>query len=253
MITGRSRKVLARRPVQLELVMKRDKNGQRRGVGPRRKGAGRPRRLKAGEWHKRRADVNHRHPQHVTLRVVGEVGHLRRRFIWRAVRKALLRTAERTDFGIVHLSVQGNHIHLVCEADNKVALAKGVKGFEVSAAKRINDELIVGGKRRKGQVFADRYHVRAMSSLRQTRNCVSYVLNNWRHHNGEPGPVLFGGKLDPFSSAVWFPFWKERTVPEIHIPAGYDPPPVCRPRTWLLTEGLKRVEPISVWEVPAGG
>lgn len=250
MITRASRRVLARKPVQLELVMRRpDKNGQRR--GGKRKGAGRPRKEgRASEWHKTRAEVNRRHPQHVTLRVLGEVGHLRKRFIWRAIRTALLRTAARTDFGIVHMSVQGNHIHLVCEANNKDALSSGVKGFEISAAKHINSELGVGKRRRKGQVFADRYHVRAMSSIRQTRNCVSYVLNNWRHHNGERGPALFDGKLDPYSSAIWFPLWKERTTPTIHIPAGYEPPPVTRPTTWLLREGLKRAPPISVWEVP---
>ncbi|HEU5182919.1 MAG TPA: transposase [Gemmatimonadaceae bacterium] len=249
-ITRSSRRVLARKPVQLELSMKRDKNGQRRGGA--RPGAGRPRKPKgtASEWHKRRADVNHRHPQHVTLRVLGEVGHLRKRFIWRAIRTALLRTAERADFRIVHMSVQGNHIHLICEADSKAALTAGVWGFEISAAKHINGELGGDGRRRKGQVFADRYHVVAMSSLRQTRHCVSYVLNNWRHHKGERGPSLYGGKIDPYSSGVWFPFWKERTTPDIHVPAGYDPPPVCRPMTWLLTEGLKRAAPISVWEVP---
>jgi REP element-mobilizing transposase RayT len=250
MIMRATRRVLARKPVQLELSMRRpDKNGQWR--GGKRPGAGRPRAGgRASEWHKKRAEVNRRHPQHVTLRVVGEVGHLRKRFIWRAIRTALLRTAARTDFGIVHMSVQGNHIHLVCEAENKRALSKGVKGFEISAGKHINNEIRVGNARRKGQVFADRYHVRPITSLRQTRNCVSYVLNNWRHHKGEAGPVLFDGKLDPYSSAIWFPFWKERTTPTIHIPPDYDPPTVCRARTWLLTEGLKRVAPISVWEVP---
>jgi hypothetical protein len=76
------------------------------------------------------------------------------------------------------------------------------------------------------------------------------VLNNWRHHRGAPGPTLFDGKLDPYSSAILFPFWRERTTPTIHIPPGYDPPTVATPRTWLLTEGLKRVPPISVWDVP---
>jgi REP element-mobilizing transposase RayT len=251
MITRASRRVLARRPVQLELVIrKRDKNGQWR--GGKRKGAGRPRGPHAGEWHKTREAVNRRHPQHVTLRVLGEVGHLRKRFIWRAVRGALYQTAKRDDFRIVHISVQGNHIHLMCEAENKLALSRGVTGFEISAAKRINDELIVDGHRRSGQVFADRYHVRSMSSIRQTRHCVAYVLNNWRHHNGAPGPSLFDGKLDPYSSGIWFPLWKERTTPTIHVPPDYEPPPVCRPRTWLLTDGLKRATPISVWEVPKG-
>jgi len=240
-----SRTVLARPQVQLDLSFKRDKNGQRR--GGKRKGAGRPRRPKAGEWHKTRAEVNHAHPQHVTLRVSGAVGHLRRRTIWKAIRGALLHSAGRDDFRIVHMSLQGNHIHLVCEADNKKALSSGVWGFEISAARQING--ITG---RSGEVFPDRYHVRSMSSLRQTRNCVSYVLNNWRHHRGAQGPVLFDGKIDPYSSGVWFPYWKERTVPEIHIPPGYDPPPVCRPRSWLLNVGLKKVEPISVWEIPGG-
>src|SRR4029078_2886617 len=116
--------------------------------------------------------------------------------------------------------------------------------------KHINNEIRVGNHRRSGQVFADRYHVRPITSLRQARNCVSYVLHNWRHHKGEPGAALFDGKLDPYSSAIWFPFWKERTTPTIHIPADYDPPTMCRARTWILTEGLKRVAPISVWEVP---
>ena len=174
MITRSSRKVLARSHVQLDLVLKRDKNGQKRGGA--RKGAGRPRRPKAGEWHKTRPEVNHAHPQHVTLRVLGAVGHLRRRRIWKAIRTALLHSAKSVDFRVVHMSLQGNHIHLLCEADNKQALSRGVWGFEISAGRHINGQL-----GRSGQVFADRYHVRSMSSLRQTRNCVSYVLTKGSH------------------------------------------------------------------------
>src|SRR5262249_26887441 len=89
-----------------------------------------------------------------------------------------------------------------------------------------------------------------ISSVRQVRNALCYVMNNWRHHRGNRGPELHGGKLDPYSSGIWFPGWRERTVAEIHIPHGYDPPRVCRPRTWLLAEGYKRARPISVWEMP---
>ena len=64
------------------------------------------------------------------------------------------------------------------------------------------------------------------------------------------GRGLFDGKLDPFSSAVFFPGWKERTVPEIHIPPEYDPPRVCSPQTWLLRSGWKLAAPISCAEVP---
>jgi REP element-mobilizing transposase RayT len=256
MITSSSRKVLGKRRcrknhVQLEMAIRVDKNGQRR--GGKRKGAGRPKKgVRASERHKTRPEINPRHPQHVTLRVVGAVGYLRKPHMFRAIRRALVTIMERVeaDFRIVHFSVQGNHLHLVCEADSKRALASGMKAFECAAAQYLNQELSrERGEKRRGPVFADRYHVRAMSSVRQTRNCLNYVLNNWRHH-GLTGPSLFEGKLDYYSSAVFFPGWKERTTSTIHIPPDYDPPAVSRPQTWLLNEAWKRAKPISVFETP---
>jgi len=236
--------------VQLALEYKRDKNGQRR--GGKRTGAGRKPRVpgRSSSSHKRRPEVDRRHPQHVTLRVVGAVGYLRKPHLFRAIRRALVSVIERHDFGIVHVSVQGNHLHLMCEAENRDALASGLKAFQCSAAQHLNQE--VSRERRtvrRGQVFADRYHVRPISSVRQLRHSLNYVLNNWRHHGGR-GPSLFDGKLDPYSSAVWFPGWKERTTQDIHIPPDYEPPTVSRPRTWLAAEGWKRARPISVFEVP---
>jgi REP element-mobilizing transposase RayT len=236
--------------VQLALAYKRDKNGQRR--GGRRKGAGRKPRVpgRSSSPHKIRPELDRRHPQHVTVRVVGAVGYLRKPHMFRAIRKALESVIERQDFGIVHFSVQGNHVHLMCEAENRNALAAGMKAFQCSAAEHLNQEVSrERGTLRRGQVFADRYHVRPISSVRQLRHCLTYVLNNFRHH-GLRGPSLFDGKLDYYSSALLFPGWKERTTSAIHIPAGYQPPIVSRPRTWLAAEGYKRAKPISVWEVP---
>jgi REP element-mobilizing transposase RayT len=247
-----------KRHVQLELVIRRDKNGQRRGIGPRRIRAklGRPAKdpRRPSERHGIRAEVNRRHPQHVTLRVVGAVGYLRKRHVYRAIRLALETVLERktADFRIVHFSIQGNHLHLVCEADDKRALASGMKSFEISAAKHLNRELSTRrGERRKGHVFADRYHVRPITSVAQTRHCLAYVLNNFRRH-GLRGPSLYDGKLDYYSSALLFPGWKERTTRAVHIPPDYEVPAVSRPQTWLLAEGWKRASrPLSVWEIPA--
>lgn len=255
MVTASSRKVIGKRRcrtnhVQLALEYKRDKNGQRR--GGKRAGAGRKPRVpgRSSSQHKRRPALDRRHPQHVTLRVVGAVGYLRKPHMYRAIRTALVAVIERQDFGIVHFSVQGNHIHLMCEAEDRNALAAGMKAFQCSAAQHLNQEVSrARGTRRRGQVFADRYHVRSISSVRQLRHVLNYVLNNWRHH-GARGPSLFDGKLDPYSSAVLFPGWKERTTPTIHIPPDYEPPTVSRPRTWLLAEGYKRARPISVFETP---
>jgi len=232
-----------KRHVQLELP-KLDKNGQRR--GGKRKGAGRPAK---GRWpgapHKRRAEVNGRKPQHVTLRVVRGVGWLRGHRAYRAIRRALVVCLARTDFRIVHFSLQSDHVHLLCEADDKIALARGVQGFEISAAKQLNRELSRGG----GQVFGDRYHVVAIDSVAGTRHALSYVLNNWRKHERD-GVGLYGGRIDPFSSGALFAGWSERLAP---APASYEPPRVAMPQTWYLVEGYKRAKPISVFEVLVRG
>jgi REP element-mobilizing transposase RayT len=241
-----------KRHVQQALRMRFDKNGQRR--GGKRKGAGRKARNPArpSERHLRRPDVDPTKPLHITLRVVEAVGYLRKPRLFAAIRVALFVTSRREDFRIVHFSIQGNHLHLIVEAHSREALWKGMKGFQISAARRINAELVKRtGEPRMGAVFADRYHARPITCVAQVRHALRYVLNNWRHHNtrGETLVGLFDNKLDPYSSAVFFPGWKERTVP-LYIPPGYEAPRVVSPQTWLLREGWKRARPISVWEAP---
>jgi putative transposase len=76
---------------------------------------------------------------------------------------------------IVHMSIQGNHVHLIVEAIDEKALAAGVQRFEIILAKAINRVL-----ERKGKVVAFRYHRVDITTPRQMRNALSYVLNNWR-------------------------------------------------------------------------
>src|ERR1041384_6761142 len=117
-------------PEQLALWKKR---------GGKRRGAGRPPRSpRSGSPHKERPFLHARYPVHVTLRVVGAVGNLRRRCVYQAVREATLTTAQREDCRIIHLSVQRTHVHLLVEASDKAALARGMQGFQISAAKHLN-------------------------------------------------------------------------------------------------------------------
>ncbi len=247
MIRHKSRK----RHVQTELDLVRDKNGQRRGGAHKRTGRP-PKGLRAGSPHKRRDEINPRYPQHVTLRVVERVGWLRRRHMFRAVRAAIAAVAKHEAFRIVHVSVQSNHIHLLCEATGKIVLARGVQGFQISAAKHINGEVSVRtGEKCRGQVFPDRYHVESISSVRQVRHALAYVLNNWRRHRQDNGRVgLIGGRIDPFSSGLAFPGWREPFPKGFSLPVDYEPPLVSRPQTWLLAEGWKRTSLIDVFEVP---
>ena len=238
-----------KRHVQLELP-KLDKNGQRRG-GARPRAGRKPNGERPGSPHKQRDEVNPRHVQHVTVRVVEALEWLRKPHAYRAIRAALVTMlARHVDFRIVHFSLQGNHVHLLCEAENKLALTRGAQGFQISAARQLNREISERrGKQRRGRVFADRYHVETIDSPRQMRHALAYVLNNWRRHKQDSGVGLYNGRIDPFSSGVWFLGWKERTGP-ITIPPGYDAPQMAPPNTWLLAESWKLLRPISVFEVP---
>jgi REP element-mobilizing transposase RayT len=180
----------------------------------------------------------------VTLRVLDDVGRLRRRDAFHAVRKAMLVTATREDFRIVHLSIQGNHIHVICEAASREALTSAMTAFKTSAGRRLNSA--VG---RTGQVFADRYHVEVLSTPRQVRNAIAYVLNNWRRHGEDRGASY---RVDPYSTGIYFRGWKETDIPKVLvIPPTAEVLPYREPRTWLLGHGWKRANrPISLYEVP---
>jgi REP element-mobilizing transposase RayT len=187
---------------------------------------------------------------HVTLRVVPEVGNLRREAVYRAVRAASVVAATRGQMRIVQISIQRTHLHLLIEAENKGALASGVQGFQISVARRINTLLGEGFRRRRGKVFSDRYHLVVVKSPRQARHVLVYLMNNWRRHGEHLSGTTRKWLLDRFSSACSFPDWLERGPGGWQLPAGYEPLIVHPPRTWLLREGWKRHGPISALAVP---
>jgi REP element-mobilizing transposase RayT len=232
-----------------QLVMFKPRGGKRRGAGRPPKGP------RAGSPHQERPFLHARYPVHVTLRSVGAVGNLRRRCVYQAIREATLTTARREDFRIVQLSIQRTHIHLLVEADHKVALARGMQGFQISAAKHLNAAISKGksGPRRRGSVFPDRYHAEIITSPRQARHAMSYCLNNFRKHGEDLRAPMSGWTIDWFSSAVMFPGWAEYGDEPFlwRGPPTYDPLIVYQPRTWLLREGWKKSGPISCREVPS--
>ena len=209
--------------------------------GGRRHGAGRKRTGRPRVAHRVRPRITRRDPVHVTLRVLDEVGRLRRRWAYQAIRAALLRVHQRADFRVVHISIQGNHVHLICEADNRTALSRGVSALKISAARKLNR-----ARGRTGPVFSDRYHAEIITCPRQARNALSYVLNNYRRH-GEDRATTW--KLDPYSSAISYRGWRE--APNgFAIPVGHVPLPVHPPRSWLLLHWRDHHPPISCFEVP---
>jgi REP element-mobilizing transposase RayT len=222
-----------------------------RGKGGKRTGAGRPRAPgRKRNWVRVREALAKYVPVHVTLRVTKAVGGLRRRRAYHAIRKAIATTWQRHDFRVVHVSIQREHIHLICEADDKLALGRGMKGLEISAARHLNAAVSIErgmSARRRGNVFPERYHVEKLTTPRQVRNCIAYVLNNWRHHDEDVG-AFRAMQLDPYASGVLFDGWnRERPFvpPENFVPLG-----TMRPQTYLLSVGWRNHPLIDPREVP---
>ena len=241
----------AGRAVQLGLFASPKKRGGKR------RGAGRPAKneRQPSEPHKERPFLHARYPVHVVLRTVGAVGSLRRRRVWHAIREATFTTAQREDFRIVHLSLQRTHVHLIVEASDKGALARGMQGFQISAAKHLNAAISKDrpGPRRRGPVFPDRYYAEIITSPTQARHTLSYVMNNWRKHEEDRAARVSNWRIDWFSTAAMFPGWAEYGD-EVFLwrgPPTYDPLVVYQPKTWLLREGWKKSGPISCYEVPS--
>ena len=233
-----------KRHVQQEMVF--------RTHGGRRAGAGRKqvKPLKSAP-HRLRAALSASNPVHVVLRVERDIGSLRKRDCFLAIRFALGVVLARPDFRIVHISIQRTHIHLIVEATDQKCLARGLQAFQISAARALNAAITARGTRRRGRVFVDRYHPEVITSPRQARHCLSYVLNNWRKHRENERYVARTWKLDPYSSAMAFYGWAEQPA-YWSAPESYERLMVSAPETWLLHGALQRFDPISMYEVPGG-
>ena len=201
--------------------------------GGRRRGAGRkPKGEKAGVCHGARPELTGRHPLLVTLKVRREVWNLRARRAMAQILPALAAVLAKSGMRVVHTSVQRDHIHLVVEAEGKVALTRGMRGLCTSIAKRLNALM-----ERKGKVLADRYHQRLLTTPRQVRSALRYVLSNARKHGVAPSDPRW---LDPCSSAAAFDGW---SIEVSSLARSALCPPISAPFTWLLKVGWRRAGP----------
>ncbi len=218
----------SRRVRQHELVFK-TWGGTRRGAG--RKPAG-PR---ACVPHDARPPHCARHPVHLTVRLRSGLPSLRRQDARDAVHRAFAGGRERFGFRLAHFSLQSNHLHLLAEAGDRRALSRGMQGLLVRIARALNALW-----KRSGAVFADRFHARALTSPREVRAALVYLLHNARHH----GIQLPG--VDPYSSGPWFEGWASNVARAIGLPSI-----VAAARSWLLGEGWLLHGRIEIQENPA--
>jgi hypothetical protein len=209
----------ARHSRQLDLPTPPTWGGRRLGAG-RRPGPGRPR-----VPHRRRPDHRAAFPAHLTIRARADLPSLRATGAFAALRRSIA-AASGPEFRVIHFSVQADHLHAIVEAEGRTSLSRGAAGLAIRAARAINRAL-----GRRGAVWADRYHARAMRTPRETRNGILYVLQNWKKH------VRGAHGIDGRSSGPWFDGWSKPVRPPPN------PSPVVNPRTWLAARGWRRAPP----------
>ena len=268
---------------QIMARSRRQQSFEFRTWGGRRARAGRrPNGQRAGVSHLSRPSHSWRHPLHVTLKVKQGVPSLREHALFVMVRRALAAAKQQFGFSLVHFSVQRDHVHLLAEAQDRRALSRGVQGLAIRVALAVNRQL-----QRKGRLFADRYHARALKTPREAGFALRYVLLNARKHAartpkgsagalrrrksavvapsgaGRSRKVDLGvpwGWVDGCSSAAWFrdfvrpdelAFGARQCRQEFARRHPSLDAPVIAPETWLLRSGYQRAGPFDVDDSPA--
>ena len=144
--------------------------------------------------HDTRPKVDPRYPVQVTIRATPGLPSLRSPRLFGALRRAIAR-ASVDRFRVIHFSIQQDHGHFIVEGDEARRARGGMHGLAIRLALAVNRAL-----GRKGQVVGDRYHARPLTTPRQMRTSMVYVLLNFRKHLRAPacidprssGPSLFG-------------------------------------------------------------
>jgi REP element-mobilizing transposase RayT len=183
-------------------------------------------------------------PVHATLRLRSDAPPIAREWLMKTIHGAI-RDSHKPEFRIVEFNVLSNHIHLLAEAGSTVALSRGMQGFAGRLALRLNRTL-----ERSGKLFATRFHARALTTPRDVRNTLRYVLLNRKHHASHTRFDRYW--IDPHSSALWFTGWAEpiRGASWKHELAAMAPP-TRNASTWLLTAGWRRGGLLRFDEAPA--
>ncbi len=195
--------------------------------------------------HGLRAALAARFPAHVTMKLLRGLPRLRSRPAYAALRAAFVGGCDRAGFRLTHYAVLNDHLHFLVEAADRTTLSRGLQGLAIRIAKALNRLW-----RRRGTVFADRYHDRILKSPREVRNALRYVLGNGKKHAAAGREVKITQAIDTYTSAPWFDGFREAvTVRGIEAM----PRPVTAARTWMLTIGWRRLGLLSVHDLPATG
>jgi hypothetical protein len=105
----------------------------------------------------RKPDIDPRFPLAITLVVSDESQRPGSRKALEVLRGTLEAVKARPGFRVMHSAVDGRHLRLIVEADDREALTRGMQSLQIRAARALNADT-----GRKGRVFADRFGERVL-------------------------------------------------------------------------------------------
>jgi REP element-mobilizing transposase RayT len=214
---------------QLALARTAGHGGKRAGAGRKKKKEGR-----RNVAHVTRPGLGKRVPVHVTLRMRAGRASLRAQVL-RNMFATIVKQIRRDDFHVAVFSLQHDHVHLICESEDRAALSSGIRRLAIRFALRMNK--LFG--RTKGKSWGDRYHRHDLKTPREVRNALVYVLMNAKKHGDCARDARF---VDPFSSGAENDVWED-----VHAGPAND----CEaPRFWLLGVGWRKHGLLRSTEAP---
>jgi len=180
----------------------------------------------------------------VTIRLRRGLPSLRSRKLVREFRRSLAVACERSEFRVLHFSLQRDHAHFLVEADGTESLARGMKSIAARLARAVNRVF-----ERVGKVLDGRYHLHLLRTPREVRHALAYVLLNARRHWAKRFGTAPPVRIDEASSGRWFRGWS-RDVPGADVRGS---PDVASARTWLARSGWRLHGLIDPGGVPGPG
>ncbi|HEY6910167.1 MAG TPA: transposase, partial [Myxococcales bacterium] len=72
------------------------------------------------------------------MRLRHDAGYLRSYQRAKIIEDALRAARERVGVRVIHYSIQGNHLHLIVEAESPEALSRAMQGLATRLARRLN-------------------------------------------------------------------------------------------------------------------
>jgi REP element-mobilizing transposase RayT len=140
------------------------------------KGAGRKAIHDKGIRHIEREVIKKDTVLHLTLKIEKNKANLKNKSILKALQQSI-KKARLLGLKVIQYTLEYDHVHLLVESSDKISLGKGMQSLGISFSKKINKI-----KKQNGKVFKTRYHFRKLSTPREIKNVLNYILGNGVKH-----------------------------------------------------------------------